>query len=109
MEELAPQLQAYLGLDLSTKDTPTSQILKPPKPLSFLEEVKTQGNAEERSEASLDAEEQQILATIGLEPLPIDQIVIQTGLTTDVVSSMLLMLELQGYITACGGGRYKRL
>ncbi|HMT93707.1 DNA-processing protein DprA [uncultured Thiothrix sp.] len=109
LEELAPQLQAYLGLDLSTKDTPTSQILKPPKPLSFLEEVKTQGNAEERSEASLDAEEQQILATIGLEPLPIDQIVIQTGLTTDVVSSMLLMLELQGYITACGGGRYKRL
>lgn len=109
LEELAPQLQTYLGLGISTTDTPTSSPPKLHKPLSFLEEIRTQGNTEERSEASLDAEEQQILATIGLEPLPIDQIVIQTGLTTDVVSSMLLMLELQGYITACGGGRYKRL
>lgn len=109
LEELAPQLQTYLGLGISTTDTPICSPPKPHKPLSFLEEIRTQGNNEERSEASLDAEEQQILATIGLEPLPIDQIVIQTGLTTDVVSSMLLMLELQGYITACGGGRYKRL
>ena len=109
LEELAPQLQTYLGFEVSTFDTPTAQTSKPPKPLSFLKEVIAQGNTEERLDSSLDAEEQQILATIGLEPLPIDQIVIQTGLTTDVVSSMLLMLELQGYITACGGGRYKRL
>ncbi len=109
LEELAPQLQAYLGFVSKSDESPPIQTNKPPKPLSFLQAVMTQANAEERSIASLDAEEQQILATIGLEPLPVDQIVIQTGLTTDVVSSMLLMLELQGYITACGGGRYKRL
>lgn len=106
LEELTPQLQAYLGVDFKQTDKPTT---KPVKPLSFLKSVTTQENSEERSDAALDAEEQQILATIGLEPIPIDQIVIQTGLTTDVVSSMLLMLELQGYIAACGGGRYKRL
>ncbi|WP_298607637.1 DNA-processing protein DprA [uncultured Thiothrix sp.] len=109
LEELAPQLQTYLGVHVNAADAHTPQTSKPPKPLSFLKQVITQGNTEERSTADLDPEEQQILATIGLEPLPIDQIVIQTGLTTDVVSSMLLMLELQGYITACGGGRYKRL
>lgn len=106
LEELAPQLQAYLGVSFEQTDL---QPAKPVKPLSFLKSVTTQENSEERSEETLDAEEQQILATIGLEPIPIDQIVIQTGLTTDVVSSMLLMLELQGYIAACGGGRYKRL
>ncbi|MFZ1344829.1 DNA-processing protein DprA [Thiothrix eikelboomii] len=114
LEELTPQLHAYLGstalptaLALST--TQASKPIKPAKPLSFLKSLTTQENTEERSEAKLDPEEQQILATIGLEPIPIDQIVLQTGLTPDVVSSMLLMLELQGYIAACGGGRYQRL
>ena len=106
LEELAPQLQSYLGINFDQTET---QATKPVKPLSFLKSIEAQENTEERTAPALDPEEQQILATIGLEPVPIDQIVIQTGLTTDVVSSMLLMLELQGYIAACGGGRYKRL
>lgn len=109
LEELAPQLQAYLGLTFEQTEIQSTKPAKPVKPLSFLKSLTTQENTEERSEVELDPEEQQILATIGLEPIPIDQIVIQTGLTPDVVSSMLLMLELQGYITACGGGRYQRL
>ncbi|HPY39270.1 MAG TPA: DNA-processing protein DprA [Thiolinea sp.] len=106
LEELAPQLQAYLGVSFEQTET---KLTKPVKPLSFLKSIETQENTEERTAPALDPEEELILATIGLEPVPIDQIVIQTGLTTDVVSSMLLMLELQGYIAACGGGRYKRL
>ena len=106
LEELAPQLQSYLGINFDQTET---QATKPTKPLSFLKSIEAQENTEERTAPALDPEEQLLLATIGLEPIPIDQIVIQTGLTTDVVSSMLLMLELQGYIAACGGGRYKRL
>lgn len=106
LEELAPQLQTYLGVNFEPTE---AQATKPIKPLSFLKSIETQENTEERTAPALDPEEQLLLATIGLEPVPIDQIVIQTGLTTDVVSSMLLMLELQGYIAACGGGRYKRL
>lgn len=106
LEELAPQLQTYLGVNFEPTE---AQATKPIKPLSFLKSIETQENTEERTDPALDPEEQLLLATIGLEPVPIDQIVIQTGLTTDVVSSMLLMLELQGYIAACGGGRYKRL
>ncbi|MGB1256223.1 MAG: hypothetical protein ACPG51_10200 [Thiolinea sp.] len=30
-------------------------------------------------------------------------------MTTEEVSSMLLMLELQGYVAACGGGHYMQL
>lgn len=106
LEELAPQLQSYLGINFDQTET---QAAKPVKPLSFLKSIEAQENTEEQQPPTLDPEEQQILATISPEPVPIDQIVIQTGLTTDVVSSMLLMLELQGYIAACGGGRYKRL
>ena len=106
LEELAPQLQTYLGVNFEPTE---AQATKPIKPLSFLKSIETQENTEERTDPALDPEEQLLLATIGLEPVPIDQIVIQTGLTTDVVSSMLLMLELRGYIAACGGGRYKRL
>ena len=106
LEELAPQLQSYLGMNFDQTET---QAAKPVKPLSFLKSIEAQENTEEQQPPTLDPEEQQILATISPEPVPIDQIVIQTGLTTDVVSSMLLMLELQGYIAACGGGRYKRL
>lgn len=106
LEELAPQLQSYLCMNFDQTET---QAAKPVKPLSFLKSIEAQENTEEQQPPTLDPEEQQILATISPEPVPIDQIVIQTGLTTDVVSSMLLMLELQGYIAACGGGRYKRL
>lgn len=117
LEELTPQLHSYLGTaplgrqatQTTLVSTQPSQTIKSGKPLSFLKNLTTQENTEERLETQLDPEEQQILATIGLEPVPIDQIVLQTGLTPDVVSSMLLMLELQGYIAACGGGRYQRL
>jgi DNA processing protein len=36
----------------------------------------------------------------------VDTLVARTGLTTDVVSSMLLMLELKGMVSTFGGGRY---
>jgi DNA processing protein len=59
-------------------------------------------------EWELDEEHQRILSVLGSEPLPIDQIIMNTGLTADVVSSILLMLELQGHAVACGGGHYMR-
>jgi DNA processing protein len=40
---------------------------------------------------------------IGFEPISIDMLVECSGLTADVVSSMLLTLELQGRVTSTGG------
>lgn len=51
---------------------------------------------------------QALLDCLGYDPLPIDSLIERTGLTAEAVSSMLLVLELQGRITALSGGRYLR-
>lgn len=51
---------------------------------------------------------QQFLAQIEVSVTPIDVIILRTGLTAGEVSSMLLILELQGHIQAVTGG-YRRL
>ena len=50
-----------------------------------------------------------LLATIGLDPCSLDELVQRSGLTADVVSVMLLHLELDGQIATLPGGRYQRI
>jgi len=57
----------------------------------------------------LDSEYQQLLDLMGFDPTGIDDLVAASGLTAEAVSSMLLMLELQGLVTAFPGGRYSRV
>ena len=56
----------------------------------------------------LDRDYQHLLDTVGYDPTPVDEIIARSQLTTAAVSSMLLMLELDGYIAAHAGGRYSR-
>ncbi|MDH5182375.1 MAG: DNA-protecting protein DprA, partial [Gammaproteobacteria bacterium] len=56
----------------------------------------------------LDAEYRQILDILGYEPTAVDLIVERSGLTAEAVSSMLLVLELQGYVDNAPGGGYQR-
>lgn len=53
-------------------------------------------------------EHQQLLDFMGFDPVSIDQLVARSGLTTAEVSSMLLILELQGRVVMQAGGRYVR-
>lgn len=48
-----------------------------------------------------------LLAALGHDPVPIDRLVERTGLTVDALSSMLLVLELEGRVAAAHG-RYAR-
>lgn len=59
--------------------------------------------------AELDAEYQQLLAAMNDDPLGVDLLVERCGLTAEAVSSMLLILELKGYVAAVPGGLYCRL
>lgn len=59
--------------------------------------------------APLDDESRRVLHEVGWEPTPFDLIVERSGLPTPVVSSTLLMLELQGRVSAASGGRYSRI
>ncbi|MDN5849991.1 MAG: DNA-processing protein DprA [Nitrococcus sp.] len=57
----------------------------------------------------LDRDYHRLLTALGHDPAPVDVLLQRTGLTPDVLSSMLLQLELMGYVAVCPGGRYARL
>ncbi len=49
-----------------------------------------------------------LLEHVDYDPTPVDLLVERTRLTPQVVSSMLLQLELGGYVSSISGGRYTR-
>lgn len=49
-----------------------------------------------------------LLDAVGFDPTPVDEIIRRSQLTPAAVSSMLLMLELNGRVSAHAGGRYSR-
>jgi len=59
--------------------------------------------------AKLDPDYQQLIDFIGFDNTSIDQLVCSSGLTPAEVSSMLLQLEMSGYIASNHGGTYNRL
>lgn len=82
LEELAPQLKQVLLAD-GVEERPADP---------------------HKEAAQLDDDYLELLQTIGDGPRPIDQLIETSGLTANVVSSMLLQLELQGYIALNPGG-----
>lgn len=58
---------------------------------------------------ALAEEYQHLLNAMGDAPVSIDHLANGCGLTAEVLSSMLLILELEGYVAALPGGLYGRL
>jgi DNA processing protein len=58
----------------------------------------------EKKVEDIDTALRQLLIQIGYEPTSLDTIVARSGLTPSEVSSMLLLLELKGYINTVPGG-----
>jgi len=63
----------------------------------------------EKSQSELDPEQQNLLNLVMFSPTTIDYLVQKSGLSVEIISSILLILELQGYITSAAGGNYIRL
>ncbi len=61
-----------------------------------------------KSEKKLESEYEVLLNQIGFDEFSVDELVKSSGLTADSVSSMLLILELQGVIESRHGGKYCR-
>jgi len=59
--------------------------------------------------SKLDSEYQYLIDFIAYDDTSVDQLVCSSGLTPAEVSSMLLQLELSGYIASSPGGLYNRL
>ena len=64
--------------------------------------------AEEKVSHKKDGDYQILFETLGFDPIPIDKLIENSGLTADAVSSMLLLLELEGEVESLPGGRYVR-
>ena len=64
--------------------------------------------AEQSPLPAVDPEYRRLLDVMGHDPVTIDQLVPATGLTVEVVSSMLLILELDGRVESGPGGTYCR-
>lgn len=56
----------------------------------------------------MDPEYARLLEHMGFDPVSVDELVSATRLTAEEVSSMLLIMELQGTVAALAGGRYAR-
>ncbi len=55
-----------------------------------------------------DEDYRELLSHIGHDPVAPDELIVRSGIGAQAIASMLLMLELQGKIVACPGGRYCR-
>ncbi len=60
------------------------------------------------SDRLLDPDYRNLLDALGYDPVSIDELIARTGLTAEAVSSMLLLLELEGHVSSAPGGRYSR-
>lgn len=60
-------------------------------------------------QSTLDLEQQTLLNRVAFSPTNIDDLVRDSGKSVEFISSILLLLELQGYIEATAGGCYVRI
>jgi DNA processing protein len=61
------------------------------------------------SRAGMDKEHKILLDALGFDPADLDTLIVRTGLKPEAVSSMMLILELEGHVQAAPGGRYSRV
>lgn len=67
------------------------------------------GAAEREAAPALEPEQRALLQMVGDAPTSVDVLVERSGLTPPAVSSILLVLELQGLVASAPGGGYLRL
>jgi DNA processing protein len=59
--------------------------------------------------SGMDKEHKILLDALGFDPTDLDLLVVRTGFKPEAVSSMMLILELEGHVQAAPGGRYSRV
>ena len=58
---------------------------------------------------AMDKAHEILLDALGFEPSDLDVLVLRTGFKPEEVSSMILILELEGHVRSAHGGRYTRI
>jgi DNA processing protein len=63
----------------------------------------------QRPTPAIDTQHQQVLDALGFDPATTDELVERTGFPAAEISSILLLLELQGHVSSAPGGLFTRL
>lgn len=93
LAELAPLLRGLIAAPPADGSDGTLAPAPPPSP---------------EEGPGLDADYQRLLAAMGYDAMALDELVRATGLPVQDLSSMLLVLELEGHVSSVPGGRYCR-
>jgi len=101
VEELLTHMPVATTEQLRTKMPNLPATVGKPRP--------TIASSAEIGNNALDPEHKILLECLCAGPTSIDNLVEQSGLTAEKISSMLLILELKGLVTAQAGGLYARL
>ncbi|MEW8069247.1 MAG: DNA-processing protein DprA [Candidatus Thiodiazotropha sp.] len=70
--------------------------------------LETEASAEGSEIMERDADYRLMDQALGYDPVSVDELIARTGLTAEAVSSMLLLLELEGHVSSAPGGYYCR-
>ena len=76
---------------------------------TFMEKDTKKESASPIGEATLDNEYSELLEKMGWDPVSIEQIMALTDFKAEELSSMLLLLELQGHVSSAPGGYFSRI
>lgn len=82
-------------------------LLSGMQPLPYADDTDDTGAVEPQHQ--LDSEYQLLLECMGFDPVQIDLLIERSGLTAEEVSSMLILLELEGHVSSAPGGIYCRI
>jgi len=66
-------------------------------------------NPGSKNNPSLDKEYKILLDALAFEPASVDSLIERTGMNSESIASMLLILELDGHVAPHPGGRYSRM
>ncbi len=67
------------------------------------------GGPDAAAASGMDKDHKILLDALGFDPADVDTLVARTGFKAEAVSSMMLILELEGHVQAAPGGRYSRV
>ena len=65
--------------------------------------------ASRQARPALDKEYEILLDALAFEPASVDSLIERTGMNSESIASMLLILELEGHVAPHPGGRYSRM
>jgi DNA processing protein len=77
--------------------------------ISLVDQIVAQPRGASGSASPLDKEYKILLDALAFEPASVDSLIERTGMSSESIASMLLILELDGHVAPHPGGRYIRM